>query len=316
MNNNSQSRKWQLTINNPMDYGFTHEIIREILQNMSLSYYCMSDEIASSTGTIHTHIYIYSISPIRFSTLKNRFPGCHLERALGTSLQNKNYLLKSGKWENTEKHETIIENTFEEYGNIPTENDEKAPMMNRIINEVIAGKTTASIVQEYPKMAFRVKDIDTLRETLLGEKYLKENRKVEVTYIYGLTGVGKTSSIYKKHSPLDICRITSFSRDRVLFDSYHGQNVLVFEEVHGQIPIADMLNYLDIYPLNLPARYTDRVACYTHVYITSNIPLSQQYKDIQFAHPEVWQAFLRRINHIVEYVSFDEFINHKQEEFL
>ena len=34
-----------------------------------------------------------------------------------------------------------------------------------------------------------------------------------------------------------------------------------------------MLNYLDIYPLYLPARYTDRVACYHHVYITSNAPL-------------------------------------------
>lgn len=315
MNDNSQSRKWQLTINNPIDYGVTHDVIHDILQSLTLDYYCMTDELAT-TGTMHTHLFLYSISPIRFNTLKKKFPTAHIDRAYGSSLENRTYLQKSGKWENTEKHDTIIENSFEEFGNIPSENDEKAPMMSQIINAVKAGRTTASIIQEYPKMAFRVKDIDTLRETLLGEKYLKENRKVEVTYIYGLTGVGKTSSIYERHSPLDICRITSYTRDRVLFDAYHGQDVMVFEEFQSQIPLADMLNYLDIYPISLPARYTDRVACYTHVYMTSNIPLLHQYRDIQLSQPEVWQAFLRRINHIVEYLSLDQFIEHKKEDYI
>ena len=62
-----------------------------------------------------------------------------------------------------------------------------------------------------------------------------------------------------------------------------------------------MLNYLDIYPLNLPARYSDRVACYTEVYITSNISLENQYKDIQKKRPEQWKAFLRRIDKVIEY---------------
>ena len=55
----------------------------------------------------------------------------------------------------------------------------------------------------------------------------------------------------------------------------------MLEEFHSQIPISAMLNYLDIYPLTLPARYTDRTACYTKVYITSNISLEEQYRDIQ-----------------------------------
>ena len=63
-----------------------------------------------------------------------------------------------------------------------------------------------------------------------------------------------------------------------------------------------MLNYLDIYPLTLPARYTDRVACYTTVYITSNVPLSEQYMDIQRYQLETWRAFLRRVQNIIEYL--------------
>ena len=51
-----------------------------------------------------------------------------------------------------------------------------------------------------------------------------------------------------------------------------------------------MLNYLDIYPVMLPARYYDRVACYTTVYIPSNIPLEQQYTEIQRSNLEAWNT--------------------------
>ena len=63
-----------------------------------------------------------------------------------------------------------------------------------------------------------------------------------------------------------------------------------------------MLNYLDIYPITLPARYNDRTACYTKVYITSNIPLEQQYRDIQRDKLETWRAFLRRVKNVIEYL--------------
>lgn len=114
--------------------------------------------------------------------------------------------------------------------------------------------------------------------------------------------LSKTRSIYQKHDAKEICRITNYRAGKgINFDGYCGQDVLVFEEFNSQIPIEEMLNYLDIYPLNLPARYNDRTACYTKVYITSNITLSEQYKDVQIYHPETWNAFLRRIHKVLEY---------------
>ena len=62
-----------------------------------------------------------------------------------------------------------------------------------------------------------------------------------------------------------------------------------------------MLNFLDTYPVNLPARYQDKAACYTTVYITSNIPLEEQYRDVQRNEPETWRAFLRRIHTVTQY---------------
>ena len=62
-----------------------------------------------------------------------------------------------------------------------------------------------------------------------------------------------------------------------------------------------MLNLLDTYPTTLPARYQDKVACYTTVYITSNIPLEAQYPDVQQNDPETWRAFLRRIHTVTQF---------------
>lgn len=39
----------------------------------------------------------------------------------------------------------------------------------------------------------------------------------------------------------------------------------------------------------------NRFACYDMVYIASNIPLMEQYKNIQDNEPKTWVAFLRRI---------------------
>ena len=144
-------------------------------------------------------------------------------------------------------------------------------------------------------------------------KYRSQNRDLTVYYLYGASGAGKTRGIYQKHPAEDICRITDYGgKNGVRFDAYHGQPVLVFEEFHSQIPIESMLNYLDIYPLTLPARYSDKTACYTTVYITSNISLEDQYPDIQRYKLETWRAFLRRIHTVIEYLPDGSTVTHKK----
>ena len=55
------SRKWLVTINNPLDHGFTHdEIIKRLssLRGNSL-YWCFCDEEGDECETRHTHVFIY-----------------------------------------------------------------------------------------------------------------------------------------------------------------------------------------------------------------------------------------------------------------
>ena len=193
--------------------------------------------------------------------------------------------------------------TFLEFGELPCEAEEAAPKMHQLLQDVTDGVSTQEIIRGNPSFAFKSREIDQLRDTMNAERYEKENRDVKVYYLYGETGSGKTRGVYERHDPADVCRITDYGTKvgGVRFDAYHGQSVLVYEEYRSQIPIAAMLNYLDVYPLKLPARYSDRTACYTTVYITSNIPLNEQYTDIRRYEAETWKAFLRRINTVFEY---------------
>ena len=312
MENNTQSRKWALVINNPLEAGLDHAAIREILYRFSPAYFCMADEI-STTGTYHTHIFLFSPSPMRFSTVKNRFSTAHIEKAYGSAKANRAYILKEGHWADTDKAETSVSGTFEEWGDLPAEKEEEAPEMFKLIQDLRAGKSVMEIIEDNPKLAFRIREIETLRQAILEEKYSAENRALEVTYLYGASGTGKTRGIFEKHDRKSICRITDYGgRNGVRFDAYHCQDVLVLEEFHSQIPISAMLNYLDIYPLTLPARYTDRIACYTKVYITSNIPLEEQYRDIQRYQMETWRAFLRRVQNVIEYLRDGSTVQHKK----
>lgn len=63
-----------------------------------MAYWCMADEIGEEEKTSLTHLFInLPPSNCRFSTLKNKFPGAHIEKALGTSQDNRDYISKSGK---------------------------------------------------------------------------------------------------------------------------------------------------------------------------------------------------------------------------
>ena len=137
--------------------------------------------------------------------------------------------------------------------------------------------------------------IEQARQTLLEETYRKEFRKLTVEYIWGETGVGKTRKVMEKHGYENVCRVTNYAHP---FDSYNGQDVMLFDEFRSSLLLSDMLCYLDGYPLMLPCRYADRVACYTKVYILSNIPLEKQYPHVQLEEPASFDAFKRRLTSV------------------
>lgn len=306
-----QSRKWLLTINNPIEKGYTHEHIKEILEGMKLVYWCMSDETGAE-GTFHTHIFLTNTSPIRASTLHNKFAGAHRDIARGTCQQNRDYVFKEGKWEESEKGTTNHRDTHEEYGEMPIERPGARNDLVDLYDMIKEGKSNYEILEANPSFMTRLDDIERTRQVILEEKYKDEWRNVEVTYIWGVTGTGKTKSIMEKYGYSKVFRVTDYYHP---FDGYKGQDVIVFDEFRSDLKLSDMLDYLDGYPVELRARYVNRQACYTKVFIISNIDLRAQYSNMQREDKKSWDAFLRRI-HIVQVFTGKDIIVMDAKEYL
>lgn len=298
MENNSQSRKWQITINNPDQYAMPHYHIRECVALMkSVIYWCMADEIGEQ-GTYHTHIFLAGRSAIRFSTIKKIFPTAHIEMCKGTCQQNMEYVSKTGKWENDRKHETCVDGTFEEFGEMPVERQGKRNDLDDLYDMIKSGMNDHDIVNEDPTYMTLLDTIQKTRQLVVQEKFRETFRNLDVTYIWGDTGTGKTRSVMEGHGYSNVFRVTDYSHP---FDAYSGQDVILFDEFRSSLLLADMLKYLDGYPLELPCRYLNKYACFTKVYIISNIPLAKQYTGAQVDNYETWLAFIRRIHTVKEF---------------
>ncbi len=298
MNNDTRHRRYLLTINNPLP-EWTHEKIREALGQLHLQYWAMSDEIGLKERTFHTHIYfVAKTSAIRFSTVKALFPTAHIDPAFGNSQECRDYVAKTGKWVNDEKAATSV-GGFEEWGELPDEPGQGARTDIAAVYEMIAdGMSNAEIMRANPDFAAQISRMDKIRQDILEERYRTTFRKLTVTYIFGPTATGKTRGVMEKHGYGNVYRVTDYGHP---FDRYAQEPVTCFDEFRSSLPIGDMLNYLDGYPLALPARYANRVACFETVYIVSNIDLKQQYFNVQDNEPATWKAFLRRIHHVIEY---------------
>lgn len=298
MATDTQSRKWQITINNPLDKGFTHDRIKEILSGMkSVIYWCMADEVGEN-GTPHTHIYLQGRGGINFSTVKKRFEGGHFEMAKGTALQNMQYVSKTGKWEADRKKETCVDGTFEEWGEMPVERQGARNDLADVYSMLKQGLSDYEILDQMPEMMLHMDKISNARRIINDRKFADTWRDLRVEYVYGTTGTGKTRTIMEKYGYRNVYRVTDYMHP---FDTYEGQDVILFEEFRSSMKLGDMLKFLDGYPVSLPARFANKQACYTKVYICTNIPLVKQYQDCQVQYPEDFEAFIRRINYVSHY---------------
>ena len=157
--------------------------------------------------------------------------------------------------------------------------------------------TFDEFIQRKPKRIYSMSNIMRTYDNMCRESIYDDAwRSLEITYIYGKTGKGKTRYVAEKYGYKNIYRVTKY--DHTAFDTYKGQDVVVFEEFRSSCKIEEMLNYLDGHPMQLPSRYMDKAANFTKVFILTNWPLEMQYKNIQEDHPETWRALNRRIKNV------------------
>jgi len=270
-----RNRRWSLTLNNP-----TFEEIEKIrsipLGNITRAVFGLEH---GESGTPHLQGFIH-FKNAKTLTATKKFLGSdrwHLEVSRGTDFENWTYCHK--------EDESPIK-----FGDEPVE-DGDLSVWARIVQHIDDGMTTNEIIRRYPENALRcITAIEKYRLDVDREN--AEWRNLDVTYISGTTGIGKTRYVMEKYGYKNVYRATDKKHP---FDMYAGQDVIVFEEFRSSYKIEDMLNWLDGYPIELPARYANKMAKFTKVYILSNWSFYEQYKTVQEQHPKTWDAFVRRV---------------------
>ena len=274
MPNEPQARKWQLTINNPQDHGLDHDNIKTKLAGLaSLAYACMSDEQGLGEHTPHTHVYFATTAPVRFSTVKNRFPTAHIEAAKGSHEQNRAYVQKSGKWADDPKADTSIPGTFEEVGTMPEERGQGFRSdLDEIGDLIEMGYTPSEIMAEN----FAYRRYERMIRSAYFDKRKRETpteRGVQIHYLVGESGAGKSYTyvtLCEERGEDSVFFLTDY--DGGGFDTYCGEPVLFMDEFKGQLPFGTLLTMTDKLKAQVHARYTNVTAIWTEIYITSVFP--------------------------------------------
>lgn len=309
MADNSQSRKWQLTLNGIDDKENIVDLVKEILSKFVLDYYCFCQEIGNKTHNKHMHIFMYSkTSPIRFNTIKSRFSSYelmpHIEKAYGNVRDNVDYVKKEGRFADTDKAETSIEGTFEEYGTMPSELQEKDAVMGKLIEDVEDGKSNMEIIKESPNFGFKIKEIDTIRHNHLKEKNAKSFRKIRTYFCYGETATGKSTWVYSNWPPQDIFRAYNYHNMNAIWDGYKDEKVVFLDELSDtSFPIELLLVITDIFPLSsgLSNRYHNVIPNFNVLVVATNTRYENFYAYEKLMKPSTWKAFDRRWGNIWEF---------------
>lgn len=284
----AQARRFSITINNPTQSDLE---IKEYIESLEhIKYFIFQREKGHETGTEHIQGFIVFSIAKRFSTIKQYFPTAHIEKCKGSNTQCRDYCSKT---------DTRIAGPYE-YGQFA---EERARTDYKEFLELAQGGISDTELSNlFPTLYMKhIGNLEKIRESFRHDKYCDLIRDVDVTYIYGPPRTGKTYSVVKEYGLRNIHLIRIYGTG--MFDSYSGQDVMVFDEFNSQVKITEMNAYLDRYAVELKARFYNRQASYTKVYIIANIPLSAQYKEEQedSVKKEIYTAFCERIKTIIRF---------------
>ena len=251
------------------------------------------------THNEHYHFVIQDDNAIRKSTLLKIMPYGSIEKQLGSNKQVYEYMLhidlksrKNGKIEYT--HDIITHNIedFDTWLKLENEKGSRNDLVE-LTQMIEAGASDYEIIQANKEAFARYNNyIENTRKAINENKGSQERETLQVFYYYGDTGTGKTYTARHNHDRRDIFVVSDYKNP---WDNYKGQPIIILEEYRSNFYPTDLLQYLDIYPLELRARYKNNYACWTTVYIISNIPPQDQYPNID---DHTKKAFYRRINEI------------------
>lgn len=310
--NNKRSYSWACTISQPTpeQVDWIHDL--ESVNGHLFKWFIAAQEYGDENGNLHYQVAFSLKNAKTWSAVRKILllkDGDHLEEQRATQVSNVLYCRK-GEQSHQEWLDDGIDgenyglnvNIISEFGNPPEIGEAKRSQWDDIRRAVENGWSDMEIIARWPQEGIRCHGaIKTYR--LMVEKSRATWRNVQVIYIHGVTGTGKTRSINEKYGYPNVYRVTNYNSGA--WDMYDGQDVVLFEEFRSSFKLEQMLNYLDGHPVELPCRYANQMMKATKIFIVTNIPLEEQYPKFHDGYEsegkkQSWNAFKRRISGIIE----------------
>lgn len=262
--------------------------IEKYISNLEHIKYAIFQIEKGESETEHIQAFISFTIGKRFNTIKTYFPTAHIEEVRGSNVQARDYC---------SKEDTRVVGPIE-IGNFAEERSRTD--VKNFVELLRANVDSEELMNLYPNLYLReFNKITALKNELIFSEFKNKLRDVDITYIYGPPRTGKSRYIMEKYGLGNYYSVDNYGY--TAFDEYIGEDVVVFDEYDSQIDITYMNKLLDRYPVKLRARYGNKQACYTKVYIVSNLPLSEQYKETQLLSAVKYKAFISRIHNIIKF---------------
>lgn len=122
-------------------------------------------------------------------------------------------------------------------GSPPTDSVGRRKDMSELYIMINAGLSDAEILAQNQDYILQIDKLAKLRTLLLTEKYKEKVRlDLEVIYISGATGTGKTRYVLETHGYSNVYRVTDYDHP---FDGYACQPVICFDEYRSSLRLKD-----------------------------------------------------------------------------
>lgn len=260
-------RNWCFTQNHPT-------CMLDFRDYPSVRYAIYQHEIGEE-GTDHFQGYIEFHQPVYVHTVLEIVPSSHCEPRRRT---RKNAI------EYCRKEDTRIDGPWE-WGDDPCPG--KRTDHHNVRDMIMDGKTMKEIYKKYPANVERnFNNIQKIMSLFLADR----SNPTEIWVIYGTTGTGKTSWVYKK-AP-NVYKKPSGTK---WWDGYIGQEDVLIDEFWGWLPFHYMLTLTDRYPEQVEVKGAYVTFNAKRLYITTNLAPSDWY-----THPKIKEnlpALWRRVDH-------------------
>jgi len=272
------SKSWIYTLNN-----YTEQEVEQFKAFTCSKHRCCKE--TSQEGTPHLQGAITFKRAYRMVQLKKLCPRAHWETA--KAIDSENYCTKG---------EIIIDFTQSKQG---TRTD-----LTKVSEMVISGLSQREIALEHPTVFMKYHNGISALSTAISPYYTTW-QPVSVYALIGKPRTGKTRYVWDNYP--DVYNVMSGQKDKIWFDGYTGQEVILFDDFTGQVSYEMMLQILEGYPMTLPIKGSTVRKNWRKVYLTSNVHPREWYPQIKNT-----KALLKRFIEIKIFTKIKECPDHEK----